>query len=399
VIKNYFSLDLYWKIKYAGINYNTGINLYIKISMNTSAKQPNKPIYEPLLTRLRSEIKTGRIGPGEFVGTEYEFTRQTGYSRVSIRRAIGKLIDEGLVVRRTGKGIFVREPHVVTQRVEIVVPDMGCDAWVKIVRGAQRLGAEHGIQIHLYDAHSYGDLNMAFKFLEKLPEFAPGGAILGTVCHPRFAELVYKLKILEYPFVLLDSPWRDIEIPTVCADNHAGAYAIGKELIRLGHRRIGYIGPLVDHTARTRLEGLRDAVNDMGFSFDRALALDLVLENPLTTWEIPVDRCVRELMNRPDPPTAIFACTDGAAADSYRTLKSLGYSVPTDVSVVGFDDEPFCRFLDPQLTTVRQPTGEMGKIAMDMLLKRMKDPRGPVENCILPVEFIKRGSIAEARTK
>ncbi len=366
--------------------------------MRTSTRQ-TRPIYEPLVARLRSEITSGQLAPGAFVGTEHEFTRKTGYSRVSIRRAIGKLIEEGLVVRRTGKGIFVREPHVTTQRVEIVVPDMGCDAWVKIVRGAQRLGAKHGIQIHLYDAHSYGDLNIAFKFLENLPEFAPGGAILGTVCHPRFAELVYKLKILEYPFVLFDSPWRDIEIPTVCADSHAGGYAVGKELIRLGHRRIAYIGPLVDHTARVRLEGLRDAINDAGFSFDRTLAKDLILENPLTTWEVPVDRCVRELMNHSDPPTAIFACTDGAAADSYRTLKSLGYCVPKDVSVVGFDDEPFCRFLDPQLTTVRQPVEELGKIAMELLLKRMKNPRGSVENLILPVEFIQRGSIAEVPQK
>ncbi|NLX07948.1 MAG: GntR family transcriptional regulator [Phycisphaerae bacterium] len=361
---------------------------------NTSINTSN-PVYASLVETLRDEIHAGRSQPNQLIGSEHEMVRRTGLSRVSVRRAIDQLVDEGLVERRPGKGVFVRDRHVATRLVEIVVPDMTREPWVRIVRSAQRSGADRGIQIQLHDAHQYGDLDVTLRVLERLPELAPSGAILGSICHPRFAELIVKLKGQAYPFVLIGESWREIEVPTVSADNRAGGYTVGQELVRRGHRRIGYIGPMVDPTARRRFEGLRDAVNDGGVAFDRALVGDLVLENPLVSWERAVDQAIRRMMDQPDRPTAILCCTDGAAADACRTLKRMGVAIPSDISVIGYDDEPICRYLDPPLASVRQPVEQMGQAAMEMLIGRMGNPRGAIEHCVLPVEFVSRASLAD----
>jgi len=75
-----------------------------------------------------------------------------------------------------------------------------------------------------------------------------------------------------------------------------------------------------------------------------------------------------------DPPTAIFAANDDMAAGTIRTASEMGLSIPGDVSVCGFDDTPLSRQIYPPLTTVRQPTREMGRLATHELFKRIKTP-------------------------
>jgi LacI family repressor for deo operon, udp, cdd, tsx, nupC, and nupG len=348
------------------------------------------------LEDIRSSIQSGKLAAGQIVGSEHEMARRTGLSRVSVRRAIGQLISEGLVERRAGKGVFVRDQRTATRTVEIVVPDMSREPWARIVRAAQQAGMDHGVRIQVHDGHQYGDIEMTLRLIETLPEVTPNGAIMGAICHPRFVEAAVRLKLARYPFVLIGEPLRGLDVPTIAADNRAGGYATGEELLRLGHRRIAFVGPLVDSTAVRRMEGLRDAICDAGVPFDRQLVKDLDLPNPLVSWEEPVDRCVRELMLLDSPPTALAFPTDGAAADAYRTLKRLGFSIPDDVSVFGYDEEPICRYLEPPLSSIAQPMEQMGQAAMKLLLERMQDPQAPTAHRILPVRPVVRGSIGPA---
>lgn len=334
---------------------------------------------------------------GAFVATEQELSRQTGISRVSVRRATDQLIREGLVERRPGKGLFVREPDRRTRTVQVIVPDLGFEQCVLIARGAQLLGAERGFQVQVYDAHNQMERDLAV--LKRLPDQAAEGAIILSWHHTRFTEAIFELKRLHYPFVLVDEHAQSIDVPSVTADNRAGGMQVGQALVGLGHRRIGFIGNLRADTVRARLEGLRDAIGDANLVFDRSLAIDLAVE-PQQDWKERIDSCTRQLMSRPDRPTAIFYSDDQVAADGYRTLQAMGLRIPTDVSVVGFDDNPLCRWLTPQLASVRQPSMEMGKAAMEMLLDEMsprpgQKPRAP-EGLTLPVEWVARSSIGPA---
>src|SRR5690606_19662817 len=110
-----------------------------------------------------------------------------------------------------------------------------------------------------------------------------------------------------------------------------------------------------------------------------------------------IDRATRGLMQRPDAPTAIFYSDDQTAAHGCRTLRALGLRSPDDVSVVGFGDNPVCEWLEPPLSTVRQPSREMGCVALEMLVERMLDPRRPADHRVLPTEWVPRASIAPTR--
>lgn len=362
------------------------------VSMSGTGIKTSSKVYRPLIDQIHRSIGSGALRPGQLIGSEYELARQASISRMSVRRAMDQLVAEGLVERRPGKGVYVRDTVTSTRLVQVVVPSMSFDQCVQIAQGAQALGMDRGVQLQVYDAHARMDWDI--QVIRQLPKSAVQGAIIASWHHPRFAEVLYELKRVDYPFVLVDERLHDIDVPSVLVDNHGGGYRVGQELIAAGHRRIGFIGNFAADTVRARLEGLRDAVNDAKVPFDRSLAIDLKMDDPDGDWPAAIARATIELMRRPDAPTAIFYSDDQTAAHGFKALKSLGLRIPEDVSVVGFDDNPLCQWLDPTLSTVRQPSREMGQVALEMLLQRMIDPRRPAEHRVLPTQWVGRESIA-----
>jgi LacI family transcriptional regulator len=293
--------------------------------------------------------------------------------------------------------LFVRDLERATRTIQVVVPDLSFKQCVQIARGAQQMAAELGISVQVSDAHNQMDADI--EMIRRLPDMSAEGALILSWHHPRFTEALLELKRAGYPFVLVDEHPRDLEVDSVTADNHAGGMLVGNALVDLGHKRIGFVGNMVADTVRGRLEGLRDAMGDRGLPFDRTLVADLNVQ-PQDDWTERIERCTKELLARPDRPTAIFYSDDQVAADGYRAIREMGLRVPEDVSVVGFDDSPVCRWLIPTLATVRQPAIEMGRVAMEMLLEQLAKPAHAVpreaRGSTLPVQWIARPSVAEA---
>jgi len=343
--------------------------------------------------RIRKRVTKTDAQPGDFIGSEYELARQEKVARMTVRRAIELLINEGLIERRPGKGLYVRDRGVTTRMVQIIAGNLEWEPSLQVSRGAKSVAVEKGIQIQLYDAH--GDLERDLDVMCQLPDSQAKGAIILSLHSAVFNEAVYGLKIKGFPFVLVDQKMQDIEVSSVTADNYGGGLQAGRALIAQGHQRIAFIGDLVATTVGERLAGLRDAMADAGLNFDRSLVLDLAEDKDrLGDWSGRIDQCTREAMGRPSPPTAIFFSCDAVARPAYRTLAGMGLRIPQDVSVVGFDDDPLAEWLTPGLSTLRQPFFEMGRVAMELLLKHMADPAAPAESRALPVTLVRRGSTA-----
>jgi DNA-binding LacI/PurR family transcriptional regulator len=266
--------------------------------------------------------------------------------------------------------------------------------------GAKAAALRVGVQTQVYDAH--GSFDSDLETLRHLPATAARGAIIWSLHHKRFAEVLYGLKAARYPFVLVDESLRDIDVPTVLADNYRGGYLVGRELIQRGHRRIGYISFSAD-TTRQRAQGVQDALADANLPFDRSLNRELratLMEDPFAE----IDRLTRELLGLPDPPTAIFYNNDHAAIRGYEAIRASGLRIPEDVSVVGFDGDPSCRLLTPSLATIRQPARDMGSAAMDILLDMMARSKSgsdimagyDLPHHVLPVTWQDGGSIGPA---
>ncbi|AQZ62060.1 Transcriptional regulator, LacI family [[Actinomadura] parvosata subsp. kistnae] len=197
------------------------------------------------------------------------------------------------------------------------------------------------------------------------------------------------------PLVLLD-PRGDPapQAPSVGASNWNGGLMATRHLLDLGHRRIAAItGPDCALSGRARLDGFRTALDMAGVPVDPELIGpgDFLIEGGLAQAE--------RLLRLPSPPTAIFTCNDGQASGVYRAAHRLGLRIPEDLSVVGFDDLPAVRWMNPPLTTVRQPLTAMAAAATDMLLKLSRGELLPRHRVELGTELIVRESTGPARRR
>ena len=130
--------------------------------METStAKRPTVPIYEALADRIRQSVRDGRFSAGQLIGSEYELARQEKISRMTVRRASELLVEEGLLERRPGKGLYVRGHGVSTRTVQMIVGNLQWESSAQVARGAQRVSKERGVQMQIYDAHGDSDSDVA----------------------------------------------------------------------------------------------------------------------------------------------------------------------------------------------------------------------------------------------
>jgi LacI family transcriptional regulator len=181
----------------------------------------------------------------------------------------------------------------------------------------------------------------------------------------------------------------DADLPSVGTTNWAGGLAATDHLTSLGHTRIGAIaGPPEYLCSRARLDGYRSALDRARVPHRPELIRhgDFQHEGGFLRGS--------ELLNLPEPPTAIFAGSDQQALGVYEAARQHGLRVPQDLSIVGFDDLPVARWISPPLTTVRQPLTEMGWTAASMLGDLIEGKPLPTQRVELSTELIVRESTA-----
>lgn len=199
-----------------------------------------------------------------------------------------------------------------------------------------------------------------------LHQYRPDGMIL-TPPITDDDELLDWLQTHGMPYASI-SPRRRLGQIGATLDEREAAAELVVHVASLGHRRIGHITGHHSHGARAwRLDGYRDALLRAGLPFDPALVIE---------GEFSFDSGIegaRALLDLPEPPTAIFAANDDTAAGVIYEAEERGLRIPRDLSVFGFDDMPMARQIWPSLTTVRQPSHEMGRIAAEQLLAHIGD--------------------------
>jgi len=173
-----------------------------------------------------------------------------------------------------------------------------------------------------------------------------------------------------------------------CDDLDGGRQAT-RHLIDLGHTAIATItGPRDEECVQDRLDGYLQAMAEAGLERDSL---------PAVTGDWSAEsgyEATRKLLNVGRPITAIFAQNDLMAIGAIRALREAGYQVPADISVIGFDDIPLISFIDPPLTTIRQPMEELGRRAAQLLVQRIDSPDRPPEQALIRAQLIERASCA-----
>ncbi|MCX4769599.1 LacI family transcriptional regulator [Streptomyces sp. NBC_01260] len=182
------------------------------------------------------------------------------------------------------------------------------------------------------------------------------------------------------PIVLIDDRGHHPEFPSVVTTNHEGGASAARHLRAAGRTRpLVITGPQDFGCVRDRLAG-----------FVSVLPTDLVVRGDFT--EICGRLAVEQLIASGVEFDSVFAHNDITAAGVLRALRAAGRSVPGDIAVVGFDDIPMAEHTEPPLTTVRQPTRQMGETAARMLLSHLGGTAVPDAPLVLPTELVVRHS-------
>ncbi|HET8958076.1 MAG TPA: substrate-binding domain-containing protein, partial [Microcella sp.] len=240
---------------------------------------------------------------------------------------------------------------------------------MELIDGVESVAKEQGLSVVLTvtgDRHSPGS-----EWLEGVLRRRPAGVVLVFSDLP--PELRERLRSRAIPFVIVDpagdpSP----DVPSVGSANWSGGLAATRHLIELGHTRIAAItGPRDMMCSLARLDGYRSAMNSAGLTIENDWVRfgDFHVEGGRTQ--------ALHLLDRPERPTAIFAGSDLQALGALEAARSLGLSVPDDVSIVGYDDIPLSRWVSPRLTTVHQPLRQMGVEAAKLVLSAARGEDAP----------------------
>jgi LacI family transcriptional regulator len=181
---------------------------------------------------------------------------------------------------------------------------------------------------------------------------------------------------------------------SVQVDNAHGAYVATKHLLELGHKRIALVnGSVRFSSAKQREDGFLKAMAEAKVALDPELSIQVANYRREEGFDAG-----NQLLQLRQPPTAIFvAAGDVCATGVLLALKRNGIDVPKQMSVVGFDDQPFTELVEPPLTTVRQPMAKMGAEAFHLLKQAIQstEPRQP-KKLVYETELIVRHSTAEA---
>jgi len=255
----------------------------------------------------------------------------------------------------------------------------------RIILGAQEAASKHGWLLML--VNSGGDPAVEAAEIAALEQRQVDGFLYATMYH---REVSLPAALVDVPTVLLDARTEDPAVSWCVPDEYAAARTATQTLIDAGHWRIGFANNVDDIPAtRLRLAGYRSALTDAGIQPDDAL---VVIRESVTEGGLQAGAALLDL---PDRPTAIFAFNDRMALGVYHAAAERGLRIPSDLSVIGFDNqELIADGVRPGLTTMALPHYEMGAWAVDTLIRRIQDPTTPPEQVELPCPVVARHSVA-----
>ncbi|WP_224102438.1 LacI family DNA-binding transcriptional regulator [Paraburkholderia caribensis] len=258
------------------------------------------------------------------------------------------------------------------------------------IDGARDAAYANGKLLAVYSTHGNADVEQ-----QVLDAALASPTVFGVIYATVYTRKVtLPAALARVPTVLLNCYTSEGGQSSIVPAEVAGGHVATEYLLRAGHRRIGYInGEHWQDAAKDRLKGYRTALATADLPFAPELVRDGDWSSG-TGFEHTLS-----LMREPHPPTAIFCANDLMALGAIEALKQLGYRVPDDVSVLGYDDQEIARHTHPPLSTVVLPNYELGRWAVDTLLQEVHNQAAgaPVRHRMVKLDgpLIERGSVRE----
>lgn len=351
--------------------------------------------YQRILVHLEEDILSGKYKAGQKLPSEATLIRQFQTSRITVGRAIHELGSKGLIERRVGSGTYVRAEKTAGLLFGLLIPDLGeTEIFEPICQGMASApqAAAHALLWATATPRSATKEEQAWQLCRQYILRHVSGVFFAPLeLTPQSEDtnlrILAALESAGIPVVLLDRevlPYpRRGKHDLIGIDNHRAGFMITEHLLQLGCRRIGFLSfPGSASTVAIRISGFREALSVSGTESEAEFVQRL---DP--SQEPEVRRMVESI--RPD---AIVCANDRTAGTLMHSLIALGYRIPDDIRIAGFDDVKYARLLPIPLTTIHQPCRNIGEAAMAAMLERVSRPDMPARDILLGCRLVVRDS-------
>lgn len=266
-------------------------------------------------------------------------------------------------------------------RIGVITPFFTAPSFVQRLRGIAATLSKENFDLIIYTVDSNNRLQ---SYLSSLPLTGNLDGLV-IVSLPVAENDVNRLIEHHLPTVLIEFPHpllNGVEINDVEGGRMAAEY-----LIKKGHKRIAFLGDTdlpeySIHPVSLRLKGFRQAAKQANLDIPK----EFVRLAPYNQEQARI--VAKELLDNPNPPTAIFAATDLQALGVLKAARQMNIKIPEQVAIIGFDDLDMAEYED--LTTIRQHLDESGRIAIEILLSHIADTSRPIQHITLPLVLIER---------
>jgi LacI family transcriptional regulator len=265
----------------------------------------------------------------------------------------------------------------------LVISDITNPFFTAIVRGVEDVALLAGYSVVLANADE--DVAKESRYLE----VAAAEQMAGVLMTPASSKLssIGVLHERNIPVVTIDRRLADSSVDSVTVNNRRAVLSATEHLISQGCQRVGFVaGPIAITTGASRLAGYRAALRAVGRPEDAGLIAyaDFRTEGGYAA--------TRQLLDSRNPPDGLVISNNLMTVGGMQAITEAGLRVPDDIAVVGFDDANWATALRPPLTVVRQPTYDIGRIAAELLLRRIGGESFPPKHVVLRAELVERGS-------
>jgi LacI family transcriptional regulator len=258
------------------------------------------------------------------------------------------------------------------------------------ISGIERIAEEHGM--HIIVCQSNESYEREKSLLQELINAGVNGVIVSLASETKNFSHFSRLKKMGIPLVFFNRDCNDIITHKVTIDNLIAAFEAVKHLVEIGCKNIAYIGgPEILQINANRVEGYKAAMRKYNLEIPEGYVVYSNFDKESTL------SAARKLLYAPVHPDGILTFSDQIAISVMLAAKERGLSIPEELSLIGFNNEPVDELLEPSLTSIDQPGFRMGEEAAQLLIKQIRNPKAPYEKRILKSFLVVRNSTNKNR--
>lgn len=315
---------------------------------------------------------------GVSIATVSKVINNTGSIHTNTRKKVLQVIERlNFYPNRSATALAGKQ----TKTIGLLVSDLSAPFFSELTKGIHEECHKRGF--HIMVCSTDGQREKEKNYFATLLRQGIDGFIISSDHYSMIIEA--ELKKHQIPGVFITAETKDHQMPLIAADNYGGGCQAVRHLLSLRHRKVAMIKEK-SYAGEIRLRAFRDTMQEASVPIEKDFIIetDSSIENGY--------KSAKKLLALKDKPTAIFACNDLMAIGAIKAAMEINVAIPSELSIIGFDNISICEFTMPPLTTISQPIHAMGEKAVEVLAKQVQQETPHIKTLIIKTNLVIRKS-------